>query len=109
MLHGAVVASLPSQQTLDADFARFGFVGPLFAVGCNKTLAVVLVHPHVDALLGIWGCRDEVDPEAGIHGASRSSLCTDHGDRAELSQVSCGFEDRFAPPMLATCSHPRGC
>ena len=64
----AEMAPFTGQQSLDADLTGTGLVGPVAAVIDHIPFAVVLVHRCVDALLRLGCRRNQVNPEAGIHG-----------------------------------------
>ena len=66
MLHRPVMAPLSGQQPLDADFASPCFIRPLGAISSDESLAVVLMHGGVDALLRIGRGSNQIDAEA-IH------------------------------------------
>ena len=74
VLERPVVASLTGEEALDADLARLGFIRPLLTVPRDESLAVVLMHAGIHALLGVGCGGNQVDPEAWIHGVATFGL-----------------------------------
>ena len=68
VLQWSVVPPLPRQQPFDDDLSCLRLVWPSLPIGGYKSLAVVLVHRGVDALLRAGRSGDEIDPEAWIQG-----------------------------------------
>lgn len=67
MLQRPVVAPFPGQQAFDADLSGSGLIRPVLAVGGHESLAVVLMHARIDALLRIGGGGDECNFKVDVH------------------------------------------
>ena len=67
VLERTVVTALARKKAFDTDFPGAGLIGPFSTVSGHEPFAVVLVHPRIDALLGVGGRCDQLNPKA-FHG-----------------------------------------
>ena len=67
VLERPVVTALSGEETFDTDLPGAGLVRPLRTVSGHEPFAVVLVHPRIDALLGVGGRCNQLNPKA-FHG-----------------------------------------
>jgi hypothetical protein len=72
MFERTEMAPFPGKQPFDADLASPLFVRPAVPISGHKTLAVVLMHRGIDALLRIRRGGDQIDSET-LHGVLFSS------------------------------------
>jgi hypothetical protein len=58
MFKGTIMTPFTRKQPLNAYLASAGFIGPIGTISPYKTLAVVLMHAGINALLRVWRSGD---------------------------------------------------